>query len=127
MTVVLDAWAVVALVKQEPAGPRVRELVRSGVGAVCSINLGEALYTTVRKGGSLDEATEVIERLRRRLHVEPPDWPLVRRAAEVKATRRLSYADAFCLATSERLDAPLWTGDPELIACADLVEIVDLR
>jgi predicted nucleic acid-binding protein len=127
MTVVIDAWAVLALFQHEPAGPQVRALVLSGAGAMSSINLGEALYTSVRKGTSLDEATEAVEQLQRRIDVHHPDWPLVRRAAEVKATRKMSYADAFCLATAERLDAPLWTGDPELLACADLVDVVDLR
>jgi PIN domain nuclease of toxin-antitoxin system len=127
MTAVLDSWAIIALFRREPAGPRVSELVSSGGGAMSSINLGESLYSTVRRGASLEEATRMVERLRRRVRVEHADWPMVRRAAELKATRRMSYADAFCLATAERLEAPLWTGDPELIACADMVEIVDLR
>jgi predicted nucleic acid-binding protein len=57
-----------------------------------------------------------------------PDWPLVRRAAAIKARGRVSYADAFCVATAQRLDAPLWTGDPEIIALAGgTLDVVDLR
>ncbi|HET6570923.1 MAG TPA: AbrB/MazE/SpoVT family DNA-binding domain-containing protein [Solirubrobacterales bacterium] len=38
-------------------------------------------------------------------------------------------ADAFCVATALRLDAPLWTGDPEIVALADGLnfEVMDLR
>jgi len=55
------------------------------------------------------------------------DWPLVRAAAFVKARHRLSYADAFCVATAQRMRAPLWTGDPEILALGDELEVVDLR
>jgi PIN domain nuclease of toxin-antitoxin system len=127
MTVVLDAWAAMALLRHEPAGPRVREAVLSGAAAMSSINLGEALYAAVRGGARMERMAMGVELIRRRIHVQHPDWTLVRRAAEFKATRPLSYADACCLATAELLDAPLWTGDPELLACQDIVEIVDLR
>ena len=44
-----------------------------------------------------------------------PDWPLVSAAAKIKARGGLSYADAFCIATAVRVEAPLWTGDPEIV------------
>ena len=46
-----------------------------------------------------------------------------------QAAGGLSFADAFCIATAVQLDAPLLTGDPEVIeqgaqhGCA----VVDLR
>jgi predicted nucleic acid-binding protein len=41
----------------------------------------------------------------------------------------LAYADAFCIATAQRLDAPLLTGDPEIIDRAEGLRctLVDLR
>ncbi|HEX4670032.1 MAG TPA: hypothetical protein VH275_08695 [Solirubrobacterales bacterium] len=39
----------------------------------------------------------------------------------------MSYADCFALATARRHGAPLWTGDPELLALASPDEVVDLR
>jgi PIN domain len=36
-------------------------------------------------------------------------------------------ADAFCVATAVRLDAPIWTGDPEIIDLSGDQEVVDLR
>jgi predicted nucleic acid-binding protein len=58
-----------------------------------------------------------------------PDWQLVSAAAAIKAHGGLSYADAFCLATAERLGAPLMTGDPEIIERVTdrSYEVIDLR
>jgi len=63
------------------------------------------------------------------MEVLDPDWDLVVVAAKVKASGGLSYADAFCVATADRLDAVLWTGDPEIIALAGKLpcEVRDLR
>jgi predicted nucleic acid-binding protein len=61
--------------------------------------------------------------------VVEPDWSLVMAAATIKANGGLSYADAFCIATALHLNAPLWTGDPEIIdqAAEYSCEVVDLR
>jgi predicted nucleic acid-binding protein len=123
---VLDAWSVVALLRGEPAGPRVAEAVEAGDALVCSVNLGEAYYILARRGDP-ERVRQAITRLRARVRSENPDWPLVLSAAELKATRAISYADSFCVATARRHGAPLWTGDPEILALGDIVEVVDLR
>ncbi len=125
MTAVLDAWAVIAFLKAESAAPRVRALLEDDA-LISAVNLGEAYYAAAREGG-LARADAAIEGLRPFLRVEDPDWPLVRAAARLKARGGLSYADAFCAATAQRHRAPLYTGDPELVAMSDLVEVVDLR
>lgn len=50
-------------------------------------------------------------------------------AAQVKAVGGLAYADAFCIATAQRLGAPVWTGDPEIVESASGLpcDVVDLR
>lgn len=95
---------------------------------MCSVNLGEALYLEMRVLGT-DGAGDTIDRARNELNVVDPDWDLVRAAAGIKVGGGLSYADAFCIATAERLAMPLWTGDPEIVARAgDLgCEVEDLR
>jgi PIN domain nuclease of toxin-antitoxin system len=123
---VLDSYAVIAMLKHESAGPRVRQLIAAGDGVMCSVNIGEVLYEEVRRLGQ-ERVLPGIESLRRRVHVIEPDWPLVRAAALIKARRKLAYADAFCVATAQRVSAPLWTGDAEIIALADEVDVVDLR
>lgn len=127
MRVVLDAWAVVALLKAQPGGDRVGAVIARDEACMSSINLGEAYYSVVRSHGPRI-AAERVHRIRRAIDVEDPDWSLVCDAAELKARGGLSYPDAFCVATARRHAAPLYTGDPEIVALAgDGVEIVDLR
>jgi predicted nucleic acid-binding protein len=127
MNVVLDAWALIAFFDDSPgAAPRVEALLEEGGGAICSINLGEVLYRQTRLAGAR-AAHERVAALRGNLDVVDPDWRLVEAAAAIKAPGGLSFADAFCVATAMRLDAPLWTGDPEIIDLPGDQEVVDLR
>jgi predicted nucleic acid-binding protein len=70
-----------------------------------------------------------VDRIRGLLEVIDPDWALVSAAARVKAGDGLSYADALCIATALRAEAPLWTGDPEIVeqATKHSCEVIDLR
>ena len=126
--VVLDSWALLAYLKDEPAAELIEQEWISNGAAISSANLGEALYMRIRESGEA-AATADIETIRRRSRIVNPDWPLVFSAARIKARGGLAYADAFCVATAERLRAPLWTGDPEIVSLSESVrcEIVDLR
>jgi len=128
LAIVLDTWALLAHLRSEPAAELVREQWIESGAAMCSVNLGEALYMEMRARGASD-AGETIEDVRRELVVVDPDWELVVAAAKVKARGGLSYADAFCVATAQRLGGPLWTGDPEIVARAGQLpcEVRDLR
>lgn len=125
--IVLDAWAIMALLKKEPAGPRVQRAVDEVDVAISAINLGESQYVLTKEGRDAPTVEAAMELLRRTIRVDLPDWPLVRAAARIKGARALSYADAFCVATAQRHRAALWTGDPEILALEDLVDVVDLR
>ena len=124
--VVLDSWALLAILKREAAAERVRGAWTAEGAAMSSINLGEALYVETRRVGA-PRSAEVIRAARAQMTVVDPDWDLVSVAAGLKARGGLSYADAFCVATAQRLDLPVMTGDPEIVALAGEVEIVDLR
>jgi predicted nucleic acid-binding protein len=104
-----------------------RELISRHEAHMSSVNLGEAYYALIRSHGQRIAADRV-GILPQIVHVEDPDWGLVQLAAEIKARGGLSYADAFCVATARRHDAPLYTGDPEIVRLDDPgVEIVDVR
>ena len=127
MKVVLDAWAVAALLNGEPGGRRVQEALKQEECWISSVNLGEAFYTSMRERGDA-RTSSLIENLRQVVMLDHPDWPLVRDAAKIKARGGLSYADAFCVATARRHRAPLYTGDPEIVAFdGDDLDVVDLR
>jgi predicted nucleic acid-binding protein len=91
-----------------------------------SINLGEVYYALVKSHGPA-VAEDRTAAVRRAIRVEDPDWALVVAAARLKAGGGISYADAFCVATAERHRAPLYTGDPEILAMEVPVKRIDLR
>lgn len=126
--IVLDSWALLAYLKDENSADRIESAWIAEGATICSINLGEVLYIRMRGDGE-DAAAADIDRVRKRLDVVDPDWPLISEAARVKAPGGLSYADAFCFATALRVEAPLWTGDPEIVdrAAEHSCAVVDLR
>lgn len=126
--VVFDSWALLAYLGGESAADRVESAWLDEGAAISSVNLGEVLYIRMRQNGE-ESAVATIDQVRGLLEVIDPDWPLVSAAASIKAGGGLSYADAFCIATALRAEAPLWTGDPEIVeqAAEHSCEVVDLR
>ena len=116
MTVVLDSWAVLRLLEgAEPAASRVQAELDSGRKPVMSwINLGEVYYV-VRRLHGYDAAESVVRDLRPKLDLDLPDATRILQAATIKADHACGYADAFAAATALAYQAPLLTGDPELL------------
>ena len=117
---VLDAWAVVAWLKdQAPASHAVEALLtQAKAGRVRLllniVNLGEIFYITARADGT-PRAEYVLEEVKH-LPLEICSAPnsLVLDAARLKSRHAISYADAFAVATALRQGFPIVTGDPEL-------------
>jgi predicted nucleic acid-binding protein len=127
--VVFDSWALLAYLGDEPAAERIESAWIEEGATISSVNLGEVLYIRIRSRGEESASADILG-VRDLLEVTDPDWTLVSTAARIKARGGLSYADAFCIATALRVDAPLWTGDPEIIGQASShysCEVVDLR
>lgn len=124
--VVLDAWAVLALLNDEPAATEVDRAITEDTAVMSLINLGEVIYRAIPRRGER-RTLEAVGTVRRRIRVENVDDDLVIASARLKAAHRLSYADAFCVATAQRHDAVVYTGDPEILALDRLVQSVDLR
>lgn len=98
-------------------------------GAVASwVNLGEVYYISCRAHGTA-RATEVIAAFTSQLTLaEPAGAQVSMAAAALKVSGGLSYADCFAVATAERHDLPLFTGDPEILRLKRPgLKIVDLR
>ncbi len=124
--IVLDAWAVLALLEDEPGAERVEKAMWFEDPVMSWINLGEVYYSTIRKHG-LDDAEAAVRDVGANVRVETPDAGLVLAAGRIKAAGGLSYADAFALATAQRHSAPLITGDVEILRLESDVETVDPR
>jgi ribonuclease VapC len=125
---VLDSFALLSLYHREPGWRVVQKALydqdKARTRAVLiGLNGGEFLYIVKRRVGpaKTTEALHLLEQLPIELY--PIDQPLVRAAAEIKSEHALSYADAFCVATAQRLDAVVLTNDPEFESVESLVKI----
>ena len=127
-TLVLDSFALVSLFHRESGCERVRRALydqeKAGTRAVLNwITWGEFFYVVKRRVGPTRAADAV--RLLEQLPVElfPVDQALVKAAAEIKSAHTVSYADAFCIATAQRVNGTVLTGDPGFRAVEHLIKI----
>lgn len=97
--VVLDASAVLALLRDEPGATRVAGFLPTA--AVSAVNLAEVLVVLDRNGVPPADAKRAVDALA--LDIIPADGVTAHAAAAVAAASRrrgLSLGDCFCLATA---------------------------
>ena len=126
--VVLDSFALVSLFHREPGWQAVQKTLydqeKARTRAVLNwINWGEFYYIVKRRVGPAKtiDALHLLEQLP--IELFPVDQPMVRAAAEIKSEHALSYADAFCAATAQRLNATVLTNNPEFKSIERLIKI----
>ena len=114
----LDSYALLAYFQAEPAGAKVRNILKEAVAGASAaflsvISLGEIYYIVARKRGEekAGAITEDIPRLPVGLVDATKERVLA--AARVKAQHPVSYADAFVVATAIEFAATIVTGDPD--------------
>jgi PIN domain nuclease of toxin-antitoxin system len=125
VTVLLDAFALIALLAGEPAADEVEAILRRGQAAIPAINLAEALDVLQRVQGVSSERLEAITAplLQTSLALLPVDEQMARKAASIRARRYhrtrapISLADCVLLAAADAADA-IATADAPLIAVA---------
>jgi ribonuclease VapC len=115
---VLDSYALLALLRDEAGGEEVAQLLEHAGEADQPLQMTEANYAEVqyiirRKDG--DAAWEAVARELSAAPIEFQDIDrrLADRAAHLKARYRISLADAFAAALAKERKAQLVTGDPE--------------
>lgn len=133
----LDAYALVALVADEPAADEVEEILRAGGARVVVVNLAEAIDIAQRVHAvAADETRAVLEPLflgevvSAAVSDESRGWL----AAELrvrhydKKTTAVSMADCFLLAHGLADGGPIATADPPVaaIAQAEGVDVIGL-
>lgn len=113
---VLDAFALVAFLQDEPAASQVGSLLDDATNSiyVSAVNLGEVRYIIERRAGPV-AAAAIEERFfgQADLSIEAASWGRIRAASGIKALGRMSYADAFAAQLAMELGVPLATGDLE--------------
>jgi len=120
--IVLDAYAVLALLKDEPAAPEVQRLIEGDDAAgLTPIGIAEVLDYLVRLGGA-EEDEAALDLAQLGLASLPAiTSEMAARAGLLRArhyhrrTRALSLADCVVAEAARDLDAPVATSDPALL------------
>jgi len=115
---VLDTWAVIAYLEDEPSGGQVEDLIATAHEEqipiyMSVINVGEIWYTIAREVSEEDANASVKSLRDLRIKFEDADWTLTQEAARFKSQNKMSYADAFAAALAKVKKADLITGDTE--------------
>ncbi len=128
---VLDTSAILAFLGGEPGADRVERLLRgTRTGRhevlVCSITLMELFYTAMRAKGE-DAAVRLLALVKAwPLEWVYPDEKVLLQAGRLKASHRLSVADALVAAVARIQGATLVHKDPELEALRGQVDLLNL-
>ncbi|MCJ7784761.1 MAG: type II toxin-antitoxin system VapC family toxin [Desulfobacterales bacterium] len=118
---VLDSWAFLCYLEQEPGYEKIIELFDKAVESskplfMCIVNWGEVYHQVMRRFG--DRKAQEIEQLIQTLPITliEANKELTREAARVKARRKMAHADCFAVALARLKKAELYTGDNEFKA-----------
>jgi ribonuclease VapC len=117
MTVVLDASALIAMIKGEKGSAKVAAVIAGA--RVSSVNYAEVVTHFIHAGMPEREVDAMLDPLP--LTVMPADKALAQVAGRLRATT--AEADRFCLALARRDGLPAWTSDQNWRKIADGVEV----
>lgn len=126
---VLDSWAVLAYLEDEPAGEKVANLLveaQENGQPVCmsAVNAGEVWYIVAREISEADADTAIKKLLQLGIELVEVGWLQSRTAATFKARGKISYADCFAAALALERKGELVTGDPEFKQVEDRVKVL---
>jgi predicted nucleic acid-binding protein len=116
----LDACALIAFIKQEPEGLKVKEVVERSIAGDATlfmsiVNLTEVYYIFIRDDGQ--EIADTIMQSVDALPVTVIDTigqAVYRDAARMKVRYSMSFADTFLCATAKSINATIVTKDSEI-------------
>jgi predicted nucleic acid-binding protein len=127
-TFVLDSFAMLALLGNEPGSSDVADLLRRAMAdqarmLMTWVNVGEVAYIVERRWGveRLHAALALMEATA--LEMVPVGRDLAIVAAHIKANHAIAYADAFAAALAQESAATLVTGDPEFKLLENVLKI----
>lgn len=124
---VLDTSALLCLKENEPGASEVEEVLRQhgkkGLVFISFMSIMELAYILEQVQGETAAREGVLQLKQLPLEVVESDEPLGLAAARIKASHRLSVADAWIAATAERLGATLVHKDPEFESLAKVIRV----
>ena len=125
----LDSYALLVYLNKEDGYEKVRAVLANAQQSslpvlMNELNVGETYYILYRKRG-LEQAEYFLDTVMAGLPVAmiSNDFNVVISAAKIKAQHALSIADCFAVATAQRENAVILTGDPEFKNVEKFVEI----
>ena len=126
--IVLDASALIAMLKKEPGGDKVAQVI--GDTKITAINYAEVISHFCHAGMPVVEVDAMLSPLP--MVVVSADEKLARLAGHLRtltSSAGLSLGDRFCLALAKLEKLPAWTSDRkwQTIAEAVQVEITNIR
>jgi PIN domain nuclease of toxin-antitoxin system len=127
----LDAFALIALLRDEPAADHVHRLIAAGDASLATVNLAEAGQRIVRAGAlQVEELDHIVSALP--LTIVPFGRVHAMRAAELRAvyydrrTSDVSLADCCLVAVATPADR-VATGDPAVLRMAQAEGLVTVE
>ena len=125
----LDSYALLVYLNEEDGFEKVRNVLaqaqKSNTPVLMNeLNVGETYYILYRKRGH-EQAEYFLDTVLAGLPILmiSNDFKAVISASEIKAQHALSFADCFAVATAQRENAVILTGDPEFKKVEKLVKI----
>ena len=125
----LDSYALLAYLNKEDGFEKVRTVLanaqKSGISVLMNeLNVGETYYILYRNRGH-GQAEYFLDTVLAGLPISmiSNDFNAVIAASKLKARHALSFADCFAVATAQRENAVILTGDPEFKNVDKIVNI----
>ncbi len=125
---VLDTWAVIAYLEDEPSALQIADLIVSAHEEsipvfMTVVNVGEVWYIIAREVSEEEANNSVKELHDLRIQFVDVDWELTWEAARFKSQHKMSYADCYAAALAKNRKAELITGDEEFKVLQDEMKI----
>ena len=126
---VLDSYAVLAFLFQEPGHEKIVSLFEKAAESdkallIAAPNWAEVRYMIERKVGIAKWREARAKLLGLPIEIVPVDQELAEIAGEIKATKKMSLVDCFAAALTKQRDIDLCTGDPEFKSVEKEIKIV---
>lgn len=126
---VLDSYAILAFLFQEPGHEKVLELFdkaseKDKTLLVAAQNWAEVRYMVERKVGPTKWAEVRHKLLGLPIEIIPADQAIAELAGEIKTSNKMSLADCFAAALAKQRKLEIYTGDPEFRTIEKEVKVV---
>lgn len=130
--IVLDSWAVIAYLEDEPAAEKVADMISDAHDQripllMTVVNAGEVWYIVAREASATDADASIKQLHALGVEFVNADWELAKVAGHFKSRNKMSFADCFAAALAKQRKADLATGDFEFKQIENDVTINWLR